>query len=372
MNLYLLLISLVLIASSAALYIFAPNLRMIDNPNGRSSHHTPTSTGMGLLFSIAIYFYTIYFKFPPSLTYSFLTAFVLLTVTSFVDDLIFIKHSFRLIIQIISVSLMVAALPFIDDFWNDMGLLIACVIFGVGVLNAFNFMDGINGLVGLNSLVILGSFLFLNNNLTDLSGSPVHFTDNYFVVSMMISIVVFLFYNLRIKALAFMGDVGSMGISFTILYLMYNLVFVTGNYLYLALFSVIGVDAGLTVVYKLIRRENLFVPHRDFLFKRLVHISKVKHTTISIIYAIIQCLLNVYIVTRPSNMKPANQFGILFVIMIIQIAGYIYYMNNFVRKKPIHSFDFKNQGQQNSNGSTKKVISGRIKSGKHQKKSSKL
>lgn len=372
MNYYLVIISAVLLASSVGLFLFAPSLRMIDKPNGRSSHFIPTCTGMGVLFSIAVYFYALYFKFPPALTYSFIGAFMLLTITAFIDDLIFIKHSFRLVIQVVAVAMMVTALPFIDDYWADMGLIAACVIFGVGVLNAYNFMDGINGLVGLNSLVVLGSFLYLNENLVDAAGFPVHFTDNYFVVSVLISVAIFLFYNLRKKAMAFMGDVGSMGISFIILYLMYNLIFVTGNYLYLAMFSVIGIDAGLTVIYKLIRRENLFVPHRDFLFKRLVHISKVKHTTISIVYAIIQALLNIYIVTRPVGMKPANQFGILFVIMIVQIAVYIYYMNNFVRKKPIHSFDYKNQGQNSGNSSARQTISKRLKSGKRQKKHSRI
>ena len=87
----------------------------------------------------------------------------------------------------------------------------------------------------------------------------------------------FYIYNFRKKAKSFAGDVGAICIGFIVLSLVYQLIVTTQNYSYLLLFIVFGIDAGVTVFYKIILRENIFVPHRDFLFKKLVHIAKMKH-----------------------------------------------------------------------------------------------
>lgn len=294
-----------------------------DHPNGRSSHRQPTVTGMGIILVLAFLIYLIWHPFIlPSF---FVLGFFTLAMVSFLDDLFFLKHSLRLIFQILAVTLMVLQLNFQSSGFEALALGLAAIVFGVGVLNAYNFMDGINGMLTLHCLLVLGSMLYLNETLVDLEGHRIRFTDSHFVLGIMIPMAIFGFFNIRNRALAFIGDVGSIGIAFIILFLMYNLLITTGNYTYLLLFSVFGADAGLTVVYKLILRENIFVPHRDFLFKKLVHIKKLPHLVVSGIYFGVQLLVNcVVIFSMPVTPKLSTQLSVLFMAACTLVAAYIY------------------------------------------------
>jgi UDP-GlcNAc:undecaprenyl-phosphate GlcNAc-1-phosphate transferase len=294
-----------------------------DHPNGRSSHRQPTVTGMGILLVLAFIIYLCWHPF--ALPAYFILGFFLLTLVSFLDDLFFLKHSLRLFFQIFSVVIMVYQLPFQSSGFEALSLGLAAVVFGVGVLNAYNFMDGINGMLTLHCLLVLSCLLYLNITLTDLQGKHVYFTDTHFLLGIMVPMAIFGFFNIRNRALAFIGDVGSIGIAFIILYLMYNLLIATGNYTYLLLFSVFGADAGLTVCYKLILRENIFVPHRDFLFKKLVHLKKWPHLVVSGVYFLVQLLINCLVIfSFPGTPKLSMQLSLLFIVAISLVAVYIY------------------------------------------------
>jgi UDP-N-acetylmuramyl pentapeptide phosphotransferase/UDP-N-acetylglucosamine-1-phosphate transferase len=149
----------------------------------------------------------------------------------------------------------------------------------------------------------------------------------------------FLILNLRKKAIVFMGDVGSISLAFIIFYLMLNLIFRTGNYAYLLLFSVIGVDAGLTVIFKLLLRENIFVPHRDFLFKKLVHVGKQKHVKISVIYALAQVLVSIIVIALPFQGRLSAQLSILFIFTVTLCAVYISIRNRYTKQRVIRMRD---------------------------------
>jgi UDP-GlcNAc:undecaprenyl-phosphate GlcNAc-1-phosphate transferase len=203
-------------------------------------------------------------------------------------------------------------------------------------LNAFNFMDGINGMLGLNSLVILLSFLWLNYHSVDMEGNKITFIDkNEFLYTLIIGVSIFLVLNLRRKAIVFAGDTGSIALAFIIFYLMLNLIFKTGNYAYLLLFAVIGIDAGLTVIFKLLLRENIFVPHRDFLFKKLVHVGKQKHVKISIIYASVQALVSAIVISLPLRGRLSAQLSILFIFTVTLCAIYIFIRNKYTKQRVI-------------------------------------
>lgn len=303
-----------------------------DHPNGRSSHRQPTVTGMGVLLVLAFIIYL--FWQPFELPGNFVLGFFLLTIISFLDDLFFLKHSFRLFFQIFSVLIMVSQLPFHSNGIEAIALGTAAVLFGVGVLNAYNFMDGINGMLTLHCLLVLSGFLFLNETLVDLQGNSIHFTNSHFLLGIIIPMAIFGFFNIRTRALAFMGDVGSIGIAFIILYLMYTLLLTTGNYTYLLLFSVFGADAALTVIYKLILRENIFVPHRDFLFKRLVHKKKLPHLAVSFIYFGAQLLINTIVILSFKNTpKLSTQMSILFIFLVILVSTYVIAQSNMGKSR---------------------------------------
>ena len=309
-----------------------------DDPNSRSSHSDSTITGFGLFVIFGLLLYNI--MFPYTMKSFFIIGLLMLGTVSYMDDLFFIKHFVRLIFQIFALTLLAIELPFGFVDLEKIPLIITVVILGIGVLNAFNFMDGINGMLGLNSLVILLSFLYLNNFGIDSNGDALNFVNNAFLYTIIIGLLFFMFLNLRHKAVVFAGDTGSIAIAFVIFYLMMSLIFKTGNLTYLLLFVVMGIDAGLTVIFKLLLRENIFVPHRDFLFKKLVHVGKFKHVNIALTYAGIQALVSIVVIALPLQKRIPVQMSILFLMTVTLCAAYINTINKYTKKRVIKFSDY--------------------------------
>jgi hypothetical protein len=135
-----------------------------------------------------------------------------------------------------------------------------------------------------------------------------------------------------------MGDVGSMSIAFITVFLIYSLIFKTGNYMYLLMFSVFGADAALTVCYKLLLGENIFVPHRDFLFKKLVHLGKWSHLKVSFWYFAVQALINLIVIgIFPTSPKLSTQISVLFIGCLFLIGLYVYVQSRFPRRSAVNS-----------------------------------
>jgi UDP-N-acetylmuramyl pentapeptide phosphotransferase/UDP-N-acetylglucosamine-1-phosphate transferase len=133
------------------------------------------------------------------------------------------------------------------------------------VINAFNFMDGMNGLAGTFAAVTL---LFISA-LTGIQGKP------FMVLCIFIaaSCIGFLIYNLT-PALTFMGDGGSQFLGYVLavipLYLHKSdpVLFPFGAFVIL-LFPFLY-DVLFTLARRIIRDENLFEAHRTHLYQRLM------------------------------------------------------------------------------------------------------
>jgi UDP-N-acetylmuramyl pentapeptide phosphotransferase/UDP-N-acetylglucosamine-1-phosphate transferase len=304
------------------LYVnIAKVLNLYDNPGGRSSHSSKTITGMGIIFPALITIYSIYF--PDEIEPYFFLAIIMMATISYLDDLVNVKYSIRFLFQTFALILMAMSLNQSESFDIQLPGMITLVIFGIGVINAFNFMDGINGILGLNSIVILLSLSYINHFSLNEYGNHITFVDNYLIYTCLIGLFGFMFFNFRKKAIGFAGDVGSIIISMIILYLICKLLLVSGDFTYLLLFSVFGIDTSLTVIYKLLLRENIFVPHRDFLFKKLVHIAQYKHLKVAIGYGILQLLINILVIFQPYRFKLFSQLSVLFIVVVSLISIYI-------------------------------------------------
>jgi len=92
-------------------------------------------------------------------------------------------------------------------------------VIGVGFLNTYNFMDGVNGITVSYSLVVIGSMYFL------LPEFSIYFQ------WILAALMVFAYFNLRSKgkAICFAGDVGSVSIGFLILIPLAYLIFKTNS-----------------------------------------------------------------------------------------------------------------------------------------------
>src|SRR5690606_11678532 len=131
----------------------------------------------------------------------------------------------------------------------------------VGVINAYNFMDGIDGITACYSLAI-GSLLLIENY-------KLNFIHQDLLIFSILGILVFGFFNFRTKAKCFAGDVGSVAIAFIILFALGKLILQTGNFLYILFLVVYGVDSIWTIVRRLYLKENIFEAHRSHLYQYL-------------------------------------------------------------------------------------------------------
>lgn len=256
----------------------ADRFNIIDKPNERSSHSAITIRGGGVVYGIAGLIFAAYngFELPW-----FWAGFSLIATLSFVDDVKTLSSKVRLPLQLIAVLLLV-----FQGVQNDapIWLWIISVILATGIINAYNFMDGINGITAGYSLVVLLSLLLINQSI--------FFIQKEFILTFIIADVVFGFFNFRKKARCFAGDVGSVSIAFAIVFLLFVLILKTQNIFFILLLAVYGADSVLTIIYRLRKRENIFEAHRSHLYQWLVKPGPFSHLQMSGIYMVVQAAVS--------------------------------------------------------------------------------
>jgi UDP-N-acetylmuramyl pentapeptide phosphotransferase/UDP-N-acetylglucosamine-1-phosphate transferase len=248
---------------------------IIDKPNHRSSHTTVTLRGGGIIFPVAVVvaFIMGYVSVPV------LTAVVLVSIVSFIDDIYPLPTLPRFLSHLTAVLLLLFDLNLFGiEFW----IIPVSIVLLIGWINAFNFMDGINGITVLYAMVSLLTFGYLYQN-----------EDQFPVFILMgISCLVFGFFNIRKKAKTFAGDVGSISMAVFLAYFMLKLIFEKQQIGYLLFFSVYGIDAIVTILYRIKNKENILQPHRSHLYQYLSNEMQWSHVSVSLLYAVIQLAIN--------------------------------------------------------------------------------
>lgn len=284
---YILLV-IALFALELVYFRIADKFNIIDKPNLRSSHTKITLRGGGIIYLLGVWLYSLFFGFNYPYFLSGLTAIALV---SFVDDIHSVPNKYRLIVQFVSMLLMFGEFGIlsIENWWIVICALVVCV----GIINAYNFMDGINGITGGYSLVVLLSLLYVNVEK--------QFVDTDLLVVAIMSDIVFCFFNFRTKAKCFAGDVGSVGIAFVVLFCLGKLILTTSDVTYLLFLLVYGVDAVLTIVHRIMLHENLGEAHRKHAYQLMANELHLPHVCVSLLYMAIQMLVSVGLVFLPIN-----------------------------------------------------------------------
>ena len=274
---YYLLVFILLFAAELLYFKVADKCNIIDKPNERSSHTRITLRGGGIIFYFGAlaYFLTNHFEYPW-----FMLALTLVTFISFVDDVHSTRQVTRLVFHFSAMALMFWQWGLFDlPWWWIVVALVVCT----GIINAYNFMDGINGITGGYSLVILVALAYINAQV-------VPFVEQDLIYTVILSVLVFCFFNFRKKAKCFAGDVGSVSIAFVLLFLIGRLVMVTEDLSWIVLLVVYGVDSVLTIVHRLMLHENIGLPHRKHLYQLMANELKIPHVAVSLVYMAVQAL----------------------------------------------------------------------------------
>ncbi|MBF4507160.1 glycosyltransferase family 4 protein [Flavobacterium sp. JLP] len=293
----------------------ADRFNIIDKPNQRSSHTEITLRGGGIIFWFAA---LMYFLQHIENNYFFFTGITLVSLVSFWDDIQSLSNKIRISVHFLAITLIFCDLGLFSlvPIW---GVLIAYVL-ATGLINAYNFMDGINGITGLYTLVVLGALLHVNTKLQ-------LFIDGNFIKYGMIASLVFLFFNYRKKAKCFAGDVGSIAIAFWIIYLVLKLILVTNSVIWLLFLAIYGVDAVCTIIHRLYLKENIFEAHRLHLYQVLSNEYKIQHRLVSLYYAIVQSAVSALVIFLYQKVNDIVLFVIVLTPLLLLYTLKFYLLN---------------------------------------------
>lgn len=295
-------VAILLLGLELLYFYVADKFNIIDKPNLRSSHTSITLRGGGVIFLLGAWIYTLFFGFQYPWFLAGLTA---IGGVSFIDDIHPVPNKVRLVIHFIAMFLMFQEFGILnlDSWWIILIGLVLCV----GIVNAYNFMDGINGITGGYSLAVLFPLLYVNHSI--------HFIDSSFLIVTILSVFVFCFFNFRRKARCFAGDVGSVGIAFILLFAIGKLILQTGDFAYILFLVVYGVDSVLTIIHRVLLHEDLGEAHRKHVYQLMANELNIPHVTVSLIYAVLQLLISFGLLVLPVS-RWIYFLGVVFVLVL--------------------------------------------------------
>lgn len=282
-------LGLLLILSMPVYFRIADKYDIIDKPNERSSHTQVTLRGGGVVFGLALLFYLAFFPSAWLLNryVPLVLGMLMISTVSFWDDIKNLPNKVRLSVHLVSVTLLLWGSGAFQA-WPAWAWLLAYVLI-IGTINAYNFMDGINGMTGAYSLVLFLSAFYINRWQTP-------FIDPPYIIAGIWACLVFLFFNFRKKAKCFAGDVGSVGAGYWAISILLLLVLATGSFKYVFFLSLYGTDAVLTILHRLWLKQNIFEAHRLHYYQILVNERGFPHRAVSLGYALLQLGINAWII----------------------------------------------------------------------------
>ncbi|OGQ54831.1 MAG: UDP-phosphate alpha-N-acetylglucosaminyl 1-phosphate transferase [Deltaproteobacteria bacterium RIFCSPLOWO2_02_FULL_53_8] len=302
--------------SSLLTAILIRRLRVFDIPNERSSHSMPTPRGGGLAivigFLLGVSLIQIIGTAVPLRSqyfFGFLFSLILIASVSFYDDIQHRGIKVKLVTQLVSILIVMAAgnvidvvrLPWLGEVHAFIVLYPLTLVWLLGLTNAYNFMDGLDGMAASTAAVACGFFSYIAFR----EGS--HFA---YLVSLALGAATlgFLVFNWS-PAKIFMGDVGSTFLGFAFA----TLAIVAARYdhghtslfvMPLLLFHFIF-DSIFTLIRRLRNGDNVFQAHRTHLYQ-LINRLGYSHKAVTLIYAglaLIQGVAAIWMVGIPGEQR---------------------------------------------------------------------
>lgn len=316
----LLIYSFILILLINVYFRLAERFGVVDRPNNRSSHNRVVLRGGGIIFpaGITLWFLWSGFQYPW-----FYTGLMIISLSSFLDDLSGVRFWIRLLMQIATVSMLLYQ---VEWYYLPPWLWIIALVVATGAINAFNFMDGINGITAGYGLSTLAG-LWLVNRIR------VPFIGNDLFYATAIALLVFAFYNFRPRARCFAGDVGSVSLSFILVFLLGKLIVTTGNPFYLMFFCLYGLDTFMTISARLVRHENIFQAHRQHLYQLLANEGQIPHIVVSSGYTLLQFTINLSVIIAACYLSLPGQFLVSALILLVLTYVYLRLKGKYQQEK---------------------------------------
>jgi len=190
----------------------AAKLKILDHPNERKIHKKPIPLLGGLAIFVS-YVATIIFNFNFSIELKgVVIGGTIILIIGLIDDIKHIPATWKLISQVLASSVLIlygVKLSFLPStWWGNAGEVLLTVIWVVGITNAVNFFDGMDGLAtGLTAICALSFFI-----VAQITGQSYL---GFLTIALAGSCLGFLKFNFR-PASIFLGDAGSTFLGFTL------------------------------------------------------------------------------------------------------------------------------------------------------------
>jgi UDP-N-acetylmuramyl pentapeptide phosphotransferase/UDP-N-acetylglucosamine-1-phosphate transferase len=264
-----------------------------DIPNDRSSHTQPTPRGGGLVIVvICLAGWSVFALAGPATAampfWSYFLAALMIAAVSALDDVRNLPNRIRFLVHLAAACLVIftsrawasLSLPLLGPVSLGYAGLPLCLIWIVGLTNAYNFMDGIDGIAG-GQAVAAGLGWMVLGGMADVPGAA------WLGLLIAGASLGFLTLN-RPPAKIFMGDVGSAFLGFSFAYLAveandFNSRLGVAGALLVWPFVF---DSALTFFRRLLKGENVFAAHRSHLYQRLVQAGW-SHGKVSFLYTLL-------------------------------------------------------------------------------------
>ena len=186
-----------------------------DLPDKKKIHKKKVTKAAGLALIPIIGLNLIFLDLNYQLFY-FMIFLISIILLGFTDDLLNLSPLTKLLLLFVMLSFFILEIISIQSlgylfnknlnlYFFSIPFSILCFLF---LINSFNYFDGLDGLLGSLSFISIIYFLLFSNG--ELS---------FFLISILIYLIVFLFFNFGILPKQFIGDSGSLGLGFIVSFL---------------------------------------------------------------------------------------------------------------------------------------------------------
>lgn len=275
---------------------YAERRQILDHPNERSSHSMPTPRGGGVAIVVLVTGTGLWSAREAGWNHAliYLVCGIIIAWLGWRDDVHSLSARVRFAVQGLVAAASIYGLgyfktvtiPLFGELHLGVVGIIITFLWIIGLTNAYNFMDGIDGIAGGVALAGGLGWMMLASNMR-----------NDFVFGIALAIAAsslgFLVHNWH-PAKIFMGDVASTFLGYTFAVLPLLSADRGGDALMLGtlLMWTFIMDAGLTFIRRALKRENVLAAHRTHLYQRLV-IDGYPHHIVSTLYLMLTLLAGV-------------------------------------------------------------------------------
>ncbi len=259
--------------------VYALRSRLIDEPGERRSHSqaTPRGGGIAIVAALLAAAIALGLRFPAqaSLALAFAVGLAAVAGIGWIDDHRPLSPWLRLVVHALAAAVLGAAV------WHSSGswwLGLAGFVLAVGLVNVWNFMDGINGLAASQAALVALGLAW--------AGGPVW---SWLALALLGACLGFLPFNFP-RARIFMGDVGSGALGYAVaaltVFAAARLGPYSGAWALAALLPPLAaflVDSSLTLLGRVRRGERWWTPHTQHAYQSWARRSG--HARVTLAYA---------------------------------------------------------------------------------------